>query len=123
MSALLVAQAWIELLYIDLVGLLGFRAIQRCVSGTRPRVPARSEPIPAVVAAMQTACALYFKPAPCLQRSAAVVRLLRRRGVLADMVIGCHLPPLQAHAWVEVAGRVVSDYQDGLEFYRVIDRW
>lgn len=127
MSLKLAAQAWGELLYLDLVGLGGFHAVQRCVSRTTARLtstpPDSSTAIPAIVEAMNTACALYFKKPQCLQRSAVVTRMLRRRGISADMVIGCHLPPLRAHAWVEVAGDVVSDEMDGLDHYRILDRW
>jgi hypothetical protein len=72
---------------------------------------------------MRTACLYYFKPAMCLQRSAVVTRLLRRRGIAAQLVIGCLPAPIASHAWVEVAGQVVSDHRPGLEHYRVIDRW
>lgn len=124
MSAKLAAEAWAELLYMDVVGLGGFRAIHRSVI----RTPVRSiQPAPDavsdVVQAMTNAVTVYFKHAKCLQRSAAVARLLRRRGVRADVVIGCHLAPLKAHAWVEVAGDVVSDYETGVEFMKVVDRW
>lgn len=124
MSAWLAAQAWVELLYLDVVGLRGFSAVHQCVSRTRPRaVEATPETITAIVESTKTAIALYFKGAQCLQRSAVVTRLLRRHGVKADMMIGCRVPPLEAHAWVEVAGDVVSDYQDGIEYFRVMDRW
>jgi hypothetical protein len=120
----LTVQAWVELAYMDIVGLRGFDAIQRAVLRTpRKAVTAPPSTVNAVVAALVAACALYIKQTQCLQRSAAVTRLLRRRGIEADLVIGCHLPPLKAHAWVEVAGDVVSDDLNGLEFYRVLDRW
>lgn len=124
MSAWLAAQAWKELIYMDVVSLGGFRAIERSVKRmpTRPGNPT-PETVTDVVEAMRTAVALYFKSAKCLQRSAVVTRLLRRRGVKAGMVIGCHLAPMASHAWVEVAGDVVSDYQDGLEHMHVVDRW
>jgi hypothetical protein len=124
MNALLIASAWTELLYFDLVGFRGFRAIQRTVQRTKTRSrAATTEQVTQVVNAMRVACVLYAKPALCLQRSVVVTRLLRRRGIPADLVIGCRIPPLKAHAWVEVSGEVVSDHQDDLEFYRVLDRW
>jgi hypothetical protein len=120
----LTLQAWGEFLYMDLVGLLGFRTVSRVIKRTRTRdLPFTHGTVARVVDAAETACAFYPKSVKCLQRSAVVTRLLRRNGVTADMVIGCHLPPLKAHAWVEVAGDIVSDYQDGLEYYRVLDRW
>src|SRR5687768_12985313 len=112
----LTLQAWGEFLYVDLVGLFGFRTVSRVVKNTKTRPSTfTASTVSSVVDAAETACAFYPKPAQCLQRSAVVTRLLRKRGVAADMVIGCHLPPLKAHAWVEVAGAIVSDYQDGLE--------
>src|SRR5262245_12656122 len=84
------ARAWLELLYIDVVGLGGFRAIARtvvrtpCVAGGP--LPA-ADTIPAVVAAVQRACSWYVRAPQCLQRSAVVVRLLRSRGVPAELVV------------------------------------
>lgn len=128
MSVRLAAQAWSELLFMEFVGLLGFHAVKRSVTQTKSPVPSSATPaspalVEAIVGAMTAACAFYFKRPECLQRSAVVTRMLRKRGVEADMVIGCHLPPLKAHAWVEIAGDVVSDDLDGLEHYRVLDRW
>jgi hypothetical protein len=120
----LVLQAWTEFVYVDLVGRFGFQALQRLVT----RTPTRPGPVPparltAVVEAVRTAGALYIKPAQCLQRATVATRLLRRHGVPAALVIGCRLPPLSSHAWVEVAGDVVSDDRPDLAFYRVLDRW
>jgi hypothetical protein len=129
MSARLTAMAFGELLYLDVIGLRGFHAVKHCVSQSKqrkqlpPPTPPPASTVASVVSAMKLACAFYFKKPQCLQRSAVVTRMLRRQGIDAQMVIGCHLPPLQAHAWVEVAGEVVSDYQSGLEYYRVLDRW
>lgn len=51
----------------------------------------------------------YPKKAMCLQHSAVVTCLLRRRGVPAQMVLAAQSFPPKAHAWAEVAGEVVSD--------------
>jgi hypothetical protein len=72
--------------------------------------------------AMDIACAFYPKRIRCLQRSAATVILLRRRGVLARMVIGAQVLPLKAHAWVEVADQVVNDKPYMYEIYQVLER-
>lgn len=47
----------------------------------------------------------------CLQRSLALVWLLRRRGGGGRLRIGVRRAPtsVSAHAWVEVAGRAVND--------------
>lgn len=50
----------------------------------------------------------YPKRARCLQRSAVVTCLLRRRGVPAKLVLAAHAFPPTAHAWVEVGDEVVN---------------
>ena len=42
-----------------------------------------------------------------LQRTVCTVRLLRKHGVHARLVIGYRPLPVFSHAWVEVDGRVV----------------
>jgi hypothetical protein len=59
--------------------------------------------------ALDVACALYPKQALCLERSAVLVKMLRRRGVPAHLVIGAQKLPFKAHAWVEVDGAIVND--------------
>jgi hypothetical protein len=132
MSALLVTQAWAELIYVDFVTLFGFRRIKNIVGRPVSPAPSRNgmpsgvpenDTVTAVVDAVRLARVFYIKPVWCLQHSAAVTRLLRRRGVAADLVIGCHHAPLRAHAWVEVAGEVVTQRIDRLEHYSILDRW
>ena len=72
--------------------------------------------------AVDLACIWYWKQVLCLQRSAAAVSLLRHYGVEAQLVIGAQLKPFQAHAWVEVNGRVVNDNSYTNELYAVLDR-
>ena len=57
--------------------------------------------------AVLLATCLYFKPVLCLQRAVCTVRLLRRYGIVAKLVIGYRPSPFFSHAWVEVDGRVV----------------
>jgi hypothetical protein len=73
--------------------------------------------------AINVACALYFKEVQCLQRSAALVCLLRDLGVSATLVIGAQRLPFKAHAWAEVDGRVVNDSESSVELYGVLDRF
>jgi transglutaminase superfamily protein len=49
----------------------------------------------------------YWKPVLCLQRAVCTVRLLRRYGIQARLVIGYRPSPFFSHAWVEVDGRVL----------------
>ena len=57
--------------------------------------------------AVLLATCLYWKPVLCLQRAVCTVRLLRRYGIQARLVIGYRPSPFFSHAWVEVDGRVV----------------
>jgi transglutaminase superfamily protein len=75
-----------------------------------------------ICSAMDMACIWYWKEALCLQRSAATVCLLRDFGFAAQLVIGAQRMPFKAHAWVEVAGRVVNDKPYMHEMYAVLDR-
>lgn len=64
----------------------------------------------------------YPKKAMCLQHSAVVTCLLRRRGVAAEMVLAAQDFPPKAHAWAEVAGEVVNDQSSVKSQYRVLKR-
>lgn len=72
--------------------------------------------------AVDRASAFYVKRARCLQRSAVCVRLLRRLGVHAQLVLGVRTFPFEAHAWVEVEGCVVNDQLDYVGRFLVLDR-
>src|ERR1044072_4852561 len=69
--------------------------------------PAGHELEQAVCEAVLLATCFYFKPVLCLQRAVCTVRLLRRHGIAARLVIGYRPSPFFSHAWVEVDGRVV----------------
>jgi hypothetical protein len=64
----------------------------------------------------------YPKKAMCLQHSAVVTCLLRRRGVPAEMVLGAQEFPPKAHAWAEVMNQVVSDSPTVKTKYRELRR-
>jgi len=72
--------------------------------------------------AADLACIWYGKRVLCLQRSAATTCLLRRHGIPAQLVIGIQQIPFNAHAWVEVEGRVVSDRPYMRKMYAVLER-
>ena len=61
----------------------------------------------AICDAVLLATCFYWKPVLCLQRAVCTVRLLRRYGIHARLVIGYRPSPFFSHAWVEVEGRVV----------------
>jgi transglutaminase-like putative cysteine protease len=64
----------------------------------------------------------YPKKAMCLQHSAVVTYLLRRRGVPAEMVLAAQEFPPKAHAWAEVLNEVVSDSPTVKMKYRELRR-
>lgn len=64
----------------------------------------------------------YPKKARCLQHSAVMTCLLRRRGVPAEMVLAAQTFPPKAHAWTEVAGEVINDRSSVKNEYRVLKR-
>ncbi|HEY6807028.1 MAG TPA: lasso peptide biosynthesis B2 protein [Pyrinomonadaceae bacterium] len=73
--------------------------------------------------AVLLATCFYFKPVLCLQRAFCTVRLLRKYGITARLVIGYRPSPFFSHAWVEVDGRVVygpAAYQKRLTLLHVI---
>jgi len=96
-----------------------YESVRQCPC--RPTKPERSA-TERVCKAVDLACVWYWKPVLCLQRSAATVRLLRVRGVPAQLVIGVQQMPFKAHAWVEVEGYVVNDRSYTPEMYAVLDR-
>jgi len=57
--------------------------------------------------AVLLATCFYWKPVLCLQRAVCTVRLLRKNGINARLVIGYRPSPFFSHAWVEVDGRVL----------------
>ena len=73
--------------------------------------------------AVLLATCFYWKPVLCLQRAVCTVRVLRRYGIVARLVIGYRPSPFFSHAWVEVDGRVVYGspaYQQRLQPLHVI---
>lgn len=114
-----------EFFLYDCAVLLGFQVARTLVRRTRPRRgrPLSAQEVADIAEAVRDACTVYFKPVLCLQRSAAVTRLLRRRGAAAQLVIGCRQGPVGSHAWVELDGVIVSDRINGQDFYQVLDRW
>jgi len=108
--AWLVFRALYELArYEASIALRGFGYIQRQLSRqslvAKPTSPELEQ---AICDAVLLATCLYWKPVLCLQRSVCAVRLLRKHGVVAKLVIGYRPAPFFSHAWVEVDGRIVN---------------
>jgi hypothetical protein len=75
-----------------------------------------------ICAAVDIACVWYWRHVLCLQRSAATAVMLRRNGIVADLVLGVQQVPFRAHAWVEVEGQVVNDKPYISSLYSTLDR-
>lgn len=71
--------------------------------------------------ALDLACCFYPKRVLCLQRSAVLVRMLRAKGIPAQMVIGVQTLPFKAHAWVEVDGQIINDRLASREKFLVLE--
>lgn len=59
----------------------------------------------------------------CLERSAALLWMLRRRGIGAELCIGARKQEraLEAHAWVECAGEVLNDEPGVRQRYAIFE--
>lgn len=92
--------------------------IRRFDRGLKDVAAGRPSPSAAAVeriaAAVDIAARNSLPPAKCLSRSLALRRMLRAAGFEADVRIGVARPgdAFEAHAWVEVEGRVVNDAPD-----------
>lgn len=106
---------FIGLLAFDL--LLKFRGFQSLINKVEhwPTAEPRTTDLDTCrrVRAMVDRAQMYYpKKAMCLQHSAVVTCLLRRRGVPAEMILAAQEFPPKGHAWVEVAGTVVNENQN-----------
>lgn len=120
----LVLKAYLKLVHFDLYLARGnfaalYEKVRKYPVGKEAPAP---DGVERICAAIDMACIWYWKEALCLQRSAATACLLKKYGVLAQMVIGAQQMPFKAHAWVEVGGRVVNDKPHTPEMYSVLDR-
>ena len=117
--AWLVFSALYELARYDVIRpLRGSANIRRLNPQPITGKPTNRELVRSICDAVVLAACLYWKPVLCLQRSVCIVRLLRKRGVVARLVIGYRPAPFFFHAWVEVSGRIVNDsaaYQQRLQ--------
>lgn len=117
--------AFVGLLTFDLLLKVGgFKKLIRKVESWPTAEPRTTDPeICRRVRGMVDRAQMYYpKKAMCLQHSAVVTCLLRRRGVPAEMVLAAQDFPPKAHAWAEVAGAVVNDKNSVRSEYRVLKR-
>src|SRR4051794_10530520 len=101
---LLLARVFLELVRYELAFKRGgFRKVYASVRHTEiPQATSDPELVSSVCGAVALAACFYWKPVLCLQRAVVTTKLLRKRGVRADMVIGYRPSPFFSHAWVEV---------------------
>jgi len=97
--------------------LLGFQRWKKMITGLTRKKTWRAtsvapEPLAAKIAASEEATArrLPFKT-NCLEQSLALLWMLRKRGIAADLRIGARKESnrFEAHAWVEFQGAVLND--------------
>lgn len=81
-----------------------------------------SDTIDRVCTAVNYACVWYPKQVLCLQCAFVTTYLLRKEGILAQMVLGAQKLPFKAHAWVEVGGRPINERSNVQATYAVWDR-
>lgn len=119
-----VLASWLLLLYFDwLMRFGGFAAVREAVRNQEMKcTPKRRDRDRELAHAADLACVFYFKRVLCLQRSAALVVLLRHHGYQAEMIIGAQLLPFLSHAWVEVDGRVINDKPYITQIFQALDR-
>lgn len=120
----LVLKAYLKLIYFDL--LMARKNFAALYNKVREFPLGKQGPssgaVEKICGAVDMACIWYWKEVLCLQRSAVATCLLKKYGVPAQMVIGAQQMPFQAHAWVEVNGRVVNDKPYVPQMYAVLDR-
>ena len=117
--------AFLGLLAFDLMlRVRGFNSlITRVETWPTASQPPRDPEITRRVRAMVDRAQMYYpKKAMCLQHSAVVTCLLRRRGVPAQMILAAQEFPPKAHAWVEVENEVVNDSAEVKTKYREFRR-
>lgn len=111
---------------------LGFRRTQALLSrhaevarGTAPAPPPDRPAAERIVRAVDRAagCGPGFLRPSCLPRSLTLWWLLRRAGQPAELRIGVRRAAdrLEAHAWVELEGRVLGDLPDVQDRFRAFE--
>ena len=106
--------AFVALAAFDLLlGIAGFQSLIKRVERWPTSQPLTNDArLCRHVRAMVDRAQMYYpKKAMCLQHSAVVTCLLRRRGVPAEMVLAAQEFPPKGHAWTEVEGEVINDSQ------------
>jgi hypothetical protein len=88
---------------------------------TVARRPLNDDTLNRVCTAVNYACIWYPKQVLCLQCAFVTTYLLRKKGILAHMVLGAQKLPFKAHAWVEVDGQAINEKPNVQATYGVWD--
>lgn len=87
----------------------------------RKPVDLRGEEVDRVVRAVAFATRFYYRRREdCLPRSLTLCRLLRRRGLNAQVCLGVKQFPFRAHAWVEFEGEVIGDSPERVSSFQAL---
>lgn len=107
------ARAWIYLVAAKLgIRFLGLARTLRLLAPPVPAVPAQTE-WPGAARWLHVATRYWPDGNNCLGRSVALLGLLRRAGIAAELHIGIRpAPDFEAHAWVELDSRPLNDAPD-----------
>lgn len=121
---ILVLRAFKELILYDILTKLGgFKRVRSYVLHTsRKELEAPLETVRHVVDAVDIASVFYYKRVMCLHRSFAAVRLMRKSGVKAELIIASRPLPFLSHAWVEVDNQIVNDKPGYKRKLQVLER-
>lgn len=106
-----VLRAFKELIFYDILTKLGgFKWVRaQVLRTTRKEQEAPPGKVKEIVDAVDVASVFYYKRVMCLHRSFAAVRLMRKSGVKAELIIASRPLPFLSHAWVEVDNQIVND--------------
>ncbi|MFV0276388.1 MAG: lasso peptide biosynthesis B2 protein [Parahaliea sp.] len=131
---MILAEAWLTLLWVDLViSLLPYSRWRGwLVQPLAPvDVPAAADDNALDLEGIARLCAAaarhHLRPMNCLRRTLALRRMLRRRRLDAQVHIGVRRKAavLEAHAWLSWRGRVLNDSADVEQRYAELqaDQW
>ncbi len=101
-------ECWAELLFAAVALRSPWRQRYLKAAPLRKRDALPEEGIRSTLQALDLAASYHLKPMTCLERSAAGQRILRRRGVPAELRLGVRhwgTGSLEAHAWIEINGK------------------